>query len=47
MHKCLGHGRIAILDAEGGHLVPVRSKEARAIKRILETAQWDPARGQD
>ena len=39
-YKRLGHGRIAILDAEGGQIVPAKSKEARAIKRILETAQW-------
>lgn len=47
-HKCLGHGRIAVLDADGGQLVPLESKAGRAIQRILtkasvsETKTWMP-----
>ena len=34
-HKCLGFGRIAVLDENGGQLVPVNSKAGRAIPGII------------
>ena len=47
-HKCLGFGRIAVLDENGGHLVPVNSKAGRAIHGIInrsaapEVKTWLP-----
>ena len=43
-YKCKGHGRMAILDVEGGQLVPAESKKARPIKSTL---QWDPAKARE
>ena len=37
-HKCLGFGRIAVLDENGGQLVPVNSKAGRAIQGIINRA---------
>ena len=34
-HKCLGFGRIAVLDEDGGQLVPMNSKAGKAIQGIL------------
>ena len=47
-HKCLGFGRIAVLDENGGQLVPVNSKAGRAIQGIVnrvsaaEAKTWLP-----
>eukprot|EP00435_Cladocopium_sp_Y103_P007713 s12_g2.t1 len=47
-HKCLGFGRIAVLDENGGQLVPVNSKAGRAIQGIInrstaaEAKTWLP-----
>ena len=47
-HKCLGFGRIAVLDENGGQLVPVNSKAGRAIHGIInrsaapEVKTWLP-----
>ena len=47
-HKCLGFGRIAVLDEDGGQLVPVHSKAGKAIQGILnrstaaEAKTWLP-----
>ena len=36
--KCLGFGRIAVLDANGGNLIPQGSKVGKAVQAILEKA---------
>ena len=38
-HKCLGFGRIAVLDENGGQLVPVNSKAGRAIQGIINRSR--------
>ena len=42
-HKCLGFGRIAVLDEDGGQLVPVNSKAGKAIlnrSTLAEKKTW-------
>ena len=36
--KCLGFGRIAVLDVNGGSLIPQGSKIGKAVQEILEKA---------
>ena len=37
--KCLGFGRIAVLDANGGNLIPQGSKVGKAVQAILEKSE--------
>ena len=43
-HKCLGFGRIAVLDEDGGQLVPVNSRAGKAIQGILNRSTASEAK---